>query len=96
MGIGLNKKGRYKRMKKTAKQIIEDYGTKQLQSKITVCPRCGNPALKANPIDNCLSRYVDAYICNDCGTDESMRDYFKSGALPFEFWHAVIEEKGME
>ena len=39
-----------------------------------ICPRCGE---KMNDVlaRNSLSRYCDAYICSECGTDEALRDF---------------------
>ena len=40
------------------------------------CPRCGHWTMDEDPIRNALSRRVNVYICNSCGTAEAMEDYF--------------------
>lgn len=57
------------------------------------CPRCGNNNM--NPVKemNALSRYVDIYICSDCGTDEALRDFFGEGSLPYSEWFCNRKEK---
>lgn len=40
------------------------------------CPRCGKMQMNDDPIRNALSRYADVMVCDSCGTDEAMRDYF--------------------
>ena len=40
------------------------------------CPRCGLWAMDKDPIRNALSRRVNVYICNFCGTAEAMEDFF--------------------
>lgn len=54
------------------------------------CPRCGQ--LTMDPDDvlrNALSRHADIYICDECGTDEAMRD-FVGCVLPIEEWAISI------
>lgn len=48
------------------------------------CPRCGGE-MHSNLFRNALSRYEDVYICEECGTDEAMRDYF-GDATPLTKW----------
>ena len=42
-----------------------------------VCLRCGNP-LNDRLMVNSLSRHAKIYICQQCGSDEAMRDYGKA------------------
>lgn len=39
------------------------------------CPRCGKWSMDKDPVRNALSRRVDVYICNSCGTAEALEDY---------------------
>ena len=51
------------------------------------CLRCGrilDPQLQKNA----LSRYVDVYVCENCGIDEAMRDVAHR-TLPLAEWEAV-------
>ena len=42
------------------------------------CPRCKLLALEDIDVRNSLSRKDNkTYICNQCGTDEAMEDYFE-------------------
>jgi len=49
------------------------------------CPRCGRHRMASNPIRNALSRYANVQICDDCGTDEAIRDLCKC-AVKFSDW----------
>lgn len=53
-----------------------------------VCPRCG-----AEYADYpALSRYVNAYICPDCGTDEALRPWLGLSPLPLNEWEQTPAE----
>lgn len=49
------------------------------------CPRCGRPTMKYKLVTNALSRHADIYICDECGTDEAIRDFTKN-VLPSGCW----------
>ena len=49
------------------------------------CPRCGQYKMDTDSIRNAFSRYANIQICNDCGTDEAMRD-FSGNCLSMENW----------
>lgn len=51
------------------------------------CLRCGGP-LDSRLTVNSLSRHAKIHICQQCGTDEAMRDYGEA-VMPFEQWHGV-------
>lgn len=51
------------------------------------CLRCGKE-LAPDLLHNKLSRYLQIYICRDCGNDEAVRCY-QGSPLPFEQWDAV-------
>lgn len=66
---------------KDKKQFAQD--TKQPP----MCLRCGNP-LDKPLIANARSRYINVYICETCGIDESLRE-IRQKPLPLYKWHAV-------
>ena len=44
------------------------------------CPRCGQDSLHHREVMNAVSRVDnETYICNGCGTQESMEDYMNPG-----------------
>ena len=47
-----------------------------------VCPRCGRTYAEYPA----LSRYVEAYICPDCGQDEGIRPWLGMSPIPPEDW----------
>ncbi|MTI95414.1 MAG: hypothetical protein FH749_07980 [Firmicutes bacterium] len=77
-----------------AKSLIENLRPIQEDSKVIPfpCPRCGHDRMNRDIIKNALSRYVDVYICNQCGRDEAVRDLANLAPLPFKDWGMV---KGM-
>ena len=66
--------------KETLERLVE---ASESCSKDNLCPRCGKE-MRAEKVENALSRYAGVYICSDCGFDEAM-----SGALPFGKWKVV-------
>lgn len=49
------------------------------------CPRCGENGLDPAIAQNALSRYVNIYICSQCGVEEALLDVI--GAVkPFHEW----------
>lgn len=58
-----------------------------------VCLRCGNP-LDEQLMVNSLSRHAKIYVCQQCGTDEAMRDYAKI-VMPFESWYGVTSKRAL-
>ena len=57
------------------------------QTPVPHCLRCGKE-LASDLFLNKLSRYLQIYICGECGNDEAIRCY-KGTPLPFEQWDAV-------
>ena len=55
------------------------------------CLRCGAP-MRITVAENALSRFVDVYICSQCGTDEAMRDA-AGNVLPLREWYGVKHNK---
>ena len=54
------------------------------------CPRCGRDSMKPVLATNALSRHADVYICDECGTDEAIRDWGKF-VKPLHDW-ALFKE----
>ncbi len=52
----------------------------------TACPRCGLDNMDKNPVRNALSRRADCYICDQCGTEEALMDFYKKPPLPLLEW----------
>ena len=51
------------------------------------CLPCGKP-LNRKLAGNAMSRYADVRICEECGSDEALRDAIGE-PLPLLEWHAV-------
>ena len=56
------------------------------------CPRCGRHTMDSDPIRNALSRRASVQVCDECGTDEAIRD-FAGCALPLSEW-AIAKNPG--
>lgn len=54
------------------------------------CPRCGRNRMRPILAKNAASRYEDIYICEECGTDEALRDT-RQNVLPLQGWFVVSE-----
>lgn len=72
-----------------AKQRIEQLKSLQERGENFPCPRCGHYRMDEKPVRNALSRHADVYICNQCGTDEAIRDMIKT-VLPLTEWAMVV------
>lgn len=74
-----------------ARELLEELG--QMQEKGTAvglpCPRCGHDRMDDKPVRNALSRRAKVYICNQCGTDEALRDIAGKEPLPLNQWGMV-------
>lgn len=55
------------------------------------CLRCGKP-LNQKLAVNAVSRHADVYICEECGTDEALREAIGE-PLPLREWHAITSER---
>lgn len=71
-----------------AKKLLEKLSEMQKSGKVAdfPCPRCGCNAMKKDLVQNALSRYVNVYICSECGTDEAMQDMERKEPLPLNEW----------
>lgn len=67
-----------------AKKKIEAFAKVQTDG-IHFCPRCGRMTVKDRLHTNAWSRHADVYICDECGTDEAMRDFARC-VLPLSEW----------
>jgi len=68
------------------KKLVESLRPLQLQGERFPCPRCGRDTMKTDhPATNALSRYASVYICDACGTGESLGDMMGQ-VLPLSEW----------
>ena len=74
-----------------AAMVIETFAKTQTDG-IKYCPRCGRMSVKERLHTNALSRYIQVYICDSCGTDEAIRDSMGS-PLPLQDW-AIAKRRG--
>ena len=74
-----------------AKLIIESLKQAQIDGAEFPCPRCGERKMNpAGATRNALSRYADVYICDSCGIEEALDDYFGNPPMPFNKWALPI------
>lgn len=74
-----------------AKNLIEGLMKLQEQKVYLPCPRCGHYRMDTdNPVRNALSRYAKVYICDQCGTDEAIRDFCNAEPMPLNEWAMVV------
>lgn len=69
-----------------AKARIESLMPRQKRGEALPCPRCGQDWMNEEPVRNALSRRASVYICDECGTDEALRDMAGMPPLPFSEW----------
>ncbi len=67
-----------------AKVRIDAFAKEQADG-VHFCPRCGRFSVKDRLHTNALSRYVDVYICDECGMDEAIRA-MADEPLPLREW----------
>ena len=79
-----------KRTPEDAKFLIESLMPLQEAGHVFPCPRCGFDRMDPKPVRNALSRYANVYICDECGTDEAMRDFAGATPLPLNEWSMAI------
>lgn len=81
---------------KDAKEMLLALAARQKAGEHHLCPRCGQDTMNpAGVTRNALSRRLDVYICNACGTEEAIEDYTGNAPLPFRKWaYPVSVEKG--
>ena len=80
---------RKQKTEEETKFLIESLMPLQESGHVFPCPRCGHERMDPKPVRNALSRYAKVYICDECGTDEALRDYCGS-PLPLNEWSMAI------
>ena len=77
-----------KTMEEQCRLLLVKFKNMQMDPEVglTKCPRCGRDTMRNEIELNALSRYVDVYICNECGTEEAMLD-LEGEPLPLEDWY---------
>ncbi len=78
-------------MNERIQKRLVDLKASQLAGGHLPCPRCGRKTMKDMIHTNALSRHVDIYICDQCGTDEAMLDFMRN-PLPIEDWACVQKQ----
>lgn len=79
-------------MTERMKQRLLDLKARQQSGEHMPCPRCGADAMKQPIHTNALSRTVDLYVCDGCGTAEEMLAYMKQD-YPLTSWAAFQPKK---
>ncbi len=79
-------------MNETQTQVIADLKARQGKGEQMPCPRCGQDTMIPGTPRNALSRYVDLYICPDCGTAEAMLELMNN-PLPLSQWACFQTER---
>ena len=74
------------------KQTLLDLKVHQQSGSFRLCPRCGRDTMKQPLHSNALSRHMDVYICDACGTEEAILDYMHA-QLPFISWAAFLQKQ---
>ncbi len=67
-----------------AKRAVDTFAAVQKDG-MHFCPRCGRMSVKEKLHTNALSRHVQVYICDECGTDEAIRGLCGND-LPLREW----------
>ena len=79
-----------KRSAESRASVLEAFARWQVRYHWPLCPRCGRATVKPKTATNALSRHADVYVCDECGTDEAIRDFGKV-VLPLHEW-AIFKE----
>jgi len=79
-------------MIESVKQTLLDFRVRQIQGEHMRCPRCGHDTMDMAVHRNAKSRYMDIYVCSDCGTAEAMLD-FMNNPLPLPQWACFRDER---
>jgi len=59
-----------------------------------LCLRCGKP-LHRRLVVNAINRHADVHICQECGTDEALRDAIDE-VLPLREWYGITCGRAVE
>ena len=76
-------------------EIIKRWQDLGEKAALLPCPRCGHNKMNKDLHHNALSRRVDLYICDSCGTEEAMED-FGGRKKPLEEWFLFTDLFGNE
>lgn len=70
------------------RSLLTKFKSLQMDPEIgrTKCPRCGRDAMKSDVALNALSRYINVYVCTECGIEEAMLD-LDGEHLPLKDWY---------
>lgn len=74
--------------KKEAAMLLIEHFSKKQKDGFFPCPRCGRMDMDEKPTRNALSRRVNVYICDFCGTDEAVEDFI-GAKITAEEWAIV-------
>ena len=74
------------------RQRLLDLKAAQVADTPMRCPRCGADTMKQPIHTNALSRHVDLYICDSCGTAEALLD-FMGQTYPLNQWSAFEPQR---
>lgn len=72
--------------------MIRNWSDIQKAGFVLPCPRCGKNVMKEKLHENALSRRVDIYICDRCGTEEALEDVRYSMSDAVEFFKKPLDE----
>ena len=67
-----------------AKRAVDEFAAIQTDG-VHFCPRCGRMSVKDRLCTNALSRHAHVYVCDRCGTDETIRELCGND-LPLREW----------
>lgn len=71
------------------KDLIEKLVANSEDFQNIFCPRCGR-VMEQDEALRALSRYVNAYICSECGVNEALQEKGEAVSV-FECWQIYIE-----
>ena len=74
------------------KAKLLDLKARQEAGEHMMCPRCGKDTMKPELHTNAMSRQVDLYVCDACGTNEAMLA-FMHNPLPLTRWACFQPER---
>jgi rubredoxin len=66
-------------------EAFSDFQKEENPHYCAVCPRCGVERMTAGITQNAVSRHINCYVCDECGTDEAVRVY-ENNIMPLSDW----------
>ena len=73
------------------RMALTDLKARQESGEHMPCPRCGRDAMKTGDYIGALSRQADVYVCDSCGVEEAMRNFFHE-STPLNEWAIFISK----